>query len=94
MGKGIQTVQDYLAFLETKGFLLGEDAKGFISFGQGFTGCSDVVINYAIEITLQVQRAFDGSFFISLLEAFKQHDVKSRRDARRLAEKIGIINKQ
>lgn len=90
VGKYEQTVFEYLVFLETKGFLLGEDAKGFIAFGQGYTGCSDRIVNCAIEITLKVQCSFDGSFFISLLEEFSQHDVNTRSDARLLAEKMGV----
>lgn len=41
----MQTVEDYLSFLHTKGFKLSEEAQGFIMFGQGYTGASDGIVN-------------------------------------------------
>lgn len=92
MRKLFKTVEDYLAYLEEKGFVFGEDAKGFIEFGKGFTGCDDIVVISAIEITLKVQRTFDGSFFVSFLEVLKEHKAKNRNEAYIIAKNIGIIN--
>ncbi len=37
MGRRVKTVQQYINFLESKGFALREDALGFIQFGQRYT---------------------------------------------------------
>lgn len=91
MLKSGNKVEDYLSFLAEKGFLFREDARGFISFGQGFTDSNDELVNAAIEITLKAQREFDGSFFISLLETLKEKDIYSRRRAFEFARQKGMI---
>jgi hypothetical protein len=72
---------EYLQFLESKGFLFGEDAIGFIYFGKQYTNASDELTNTAIELTLKAQKTFDGSFFVSLLEIFKENQLETRSDA-------------
>lgn len=79
-------VEQYIEELEHKGFSFGEDAKGFIFFGKEFTGAEDRIVNVAIEITLKVQKRFDGSFYISLLEAMKEKNILSRKQALQFAE--------
>ncbi|MGG1574080.1 DUF6123 family protein [Fictibacillus sp. NRS-1165] len=34
-----------------------------------------------MEITLKVQREFDGSYYIARLEEFKQNEIKTKRNA-------------
>ncbi|MBE4910176.1 hypothetical protein IMZ08_19235 [Bacillus luteolus] len=91
MNKSVKTVEDYLSYLAEKGFIFGEDALGFISFGQHYTGASDELVNTALEITLKAQKQFDGSFYVSVLEMFKEHDIVKRKDAYKLIEERKII---
>lgn len=74
-------MEDYLHFLEGKGFQLDEDAIGFIYFGKHYTNASDEMINTAIELTLKAQRRFDGSFYVALLETLISNKLTTRKDA-------------
>jgi Family of unknown function (DUF6123) len=91
MGRRVKTVQQYINFLESKGFALQEDALGFIQFGQRYTNASDELTNIAIELTLKAQREFDGSFYISLLEMFVKGEIKSRGAAIRFIKEQEIM---
>ena len=84
-------VQEYIERLEDKGFVFGEDIKGFIFFGKEYTGASDVLVNAAIEITLKVQKTFDGSFYIALLETLKEKDITTRKKALQFAEESQLL---
>lgn len=77
----MRTVEEYLHYLQGKGFQLHEDAIGFIYFGKHYTNASDEIINTAIELTLLAQKRFDGSFYISLLETLTSNKIKTRKDA-------------
>ena len=70
-----------MLFLKSKGFLLGDDAIGFIYFGKAYTDAPDELVITAIECTLKIQQSFDGSFFVSLLEMFMENNFQSRREA-------------
>ena len=85
------TVDQYIEKLEHKGFVFREDSKGFIFFGKELTGASDSLVNAAIEITLKAQMTFDGSFYISLLEALQAGKITSRRQALQFAEDSNIL---
>ncbi|MEH7381923.1 DUF6123 family protein [Bacillus sp. JJ1533] len=85
-------VEEYLQFLAQKGFHLGEDAVGFISFGQHYTAATDDIVIVAIEITLKAQKEFDGSFFISLLEMFKENQIQTRKQAYQFVEERNIMS--
>ena len=74
-------MEEYLHYLESKGFLFQEDAIGFIFFGKHYTNATDEMINTAIEVTLKVQKSFDGSFYVSLLETLLSN--KDRNKDRR-----------
>jgi hypothetical protein len=89
--KSVTTVGQYIEYLTSKGFSFGEDALGFISFGQHYTSTTDELVNVALEITLKAQKEFDGSFFVSLLETFREHEVISRKSALELAQLRKII---
>ncbi len=86
------TVEQYIEHLEYKGFIFGDDAKGFIFFGKEMTASSDQVVTAAIEITLKAQKTFDGSFYISLLEALKERQVLTRRKALQFAKESNLLN--
>ncbi|MFD1738447.1 DUF6123 family protein [Bacillus salitolerans] len=86
-----QTVEDYIEFLQQKGFHFGEEELGFISFGQMYSGTMDEQVIAAIEITLKGQRYFDGSYFIALLEQLKEHNIIHKNDAFQYAIQRGIF---
>lgn len=81
MVKSVQTVEEYLHNLEGKGFQFQEDAIGFIYFGKHYTNAADELVNTAIELTLKVQKGFDGSFYMSLLETLTTNKIKTRKAA-------------
>lgn len=87
----LQKIEDYLFYLEDKGFHLKEDARGFISFGKHYTGASDEMVNGAIEWTLKVQKEFDGSFFMLLLESLIVQNIKKRQQIHSFLKKKGMI---
>lgn len=77
----MRSVEEYLHFLQGKGFHFQDDAIGFIYFGKHYTDASDELVNAAIELTLKAQKQFDGSFYMSLLERFITNKVQTREDA-------------
>jgi hypothetical protein len=68
-----KSTEEYVSFLEGKGFTFGNDAIGFIYFGKRYTDASDILVNAAIELTLKVQKNFDGSFYISFLDRLQKN---------------------
>ncbi len=70
-----QTTEDYLLNLESKGFKFQEDSISFIYFGKKYTNATDEIVNLAIEITLKVQKTFDSSFYMSILEALQANNI-------------------
>lgn len=76
-----QVVGEYIQHLQSKGFPFKEDAIGFIYFGMDYTDADENLVQIAIEITLKVQKKFDGSFYLSLLESLKSEDIKSKSKA-------------
>ncbi|WP_147533954.1 DUF6123 family protein [Bacillus marasmi] len=88
----MQTVNEYISFLQGKGFQFQEDAIGFINFGKTYTNSSDELVIAAIELTLKAQRQFEGSFFISLLETFSANEVKTRKEAILFVKKKELIS--
>ena len=92
--KGLHTymkVEQYIEQLESKGFQLGEDGKGFIFFGKEMTNAPDELVNAAIELTLKSKITFDGSFFISLLESMMSQEIQSRKEALQFAEEYKLL---
>jgi hypothetical protein len=91
MGTRTQKLDEYLANLKAKGFILQEDAIGFIYFGKHFTNAPDEVIIATIELTLKAQKAFDGSFYISLLETFSHQKLQSRTEVLRYIKENDLL---
>ena len=85
------STEQYMENLTAKGFIFKEDARGFINFGKHYTGCSDLQVNLAIEITLMAQKEFDGSFFISILESMQKERVQTKKAALEMAKMKAII---
>lgn len=69
-----------MLFLAGKGFSFGDDAIGFIYFGKAYTNATDELVITAIECTLKIQKKFDGSFFVSLLELFNDNQLKTKKE--------------
>jgi hypothetical protein len=86
-----KSTEEYVSFLEGKGFTFGNDAIGFIYFGKRYTDASDILVNAAIELTLKVQKNFDGSFYISFLENLKQNGIETRSAAVSFAKEHGLL---
>ena len=84
-------VQEYIERLEYKGFVFGNDVKGFIYFGKESTGAPDALVNAAIEITLKAQKTFDGSFYIALLETLNEKKLTTRKQALQFAEEYQLL---
>lgn len=91
MAKSVESVEDYLHYLEGKGFQFQEDAIGFIFFGKHYTNASDEMINTAIELTLKAQKSFDGSFYVSLLETLISNKISTRKDAIRFVKEKELL---
>lgn len=91
MGKSVRTVDEYLHFLEGKGFHFHEDAIGFIYFGKQYTNAPDELINTAIELTLKAQKSFDGSFYVSLLETLVSSQIKTRNAALKFVKEKELL---
>ncbi|MFK2824158.1 DUF6123 family protein [Bacillus sp. B190/17] len=86
-----QTLADYLLELEGKGFRFSDDTISFIYFGKRSTEAADSLVITAVDITLKVQREFDGSFFLSLLEWFKEKGIGDQQAAMRFARSAGLL---
>ncbi|MEH7345234.1 DUF6123 family protein [Bacillus sp. JJ1532] len=88
----MKTVEDYLSFLQGKGFQFQEDAVGFIYFGKHYTNATDELTNTAIELTLKAQKSFDGSFYVSLLEMLISNKINTRLEAIQFVKEKGLIS--
>ena len=90
-GESVRTVDEYLHYLEGKGFQFQEDAIGFIYFGKHYTNASDELINAAIELTLKAQKSFDGSFYVALLETLVSSQIKTRNGALKFVKEQELL---
>ncbi|WLD91521.1 DUF6123 family protein [Alkalihalobacillus sp. AL-G] len=89
----VQSTGEYIQFLSSKGIHMTEEDIGFIYFGKKYTDSAEEVVNTAIETTLKVQVSFDGSYYVALLEAFKEAGVKDNHGAKRFVRnRIDSIN--
>jgi Family of unknown function (DUF6123) len=88
----LATVEEYIQFLQGKGFQLQEDAIGFIHFGKQYTNASDELTNTAIELTLKAQKKFDGSFYVSLLEMLVSNQIQTRPEAIQYVKEKELIS--
>lgn len=87
-----QSTASYLSSLITKGFAVKEEDIGFIYFGKNYIDLDDHLTNLAIDSTLKVQRCFDGSFYIALLEAFKEENCTNYQEGLHLLQTKGIVS--
>jgi hypothetical protein len=84
-------VGEYIQNLKGRGFPFGEEQIGFIYFGMEYTNAHEELVKTAIEITLKVQKHFDGSFYISLLESFKKANISSKKAAYAFVESKKLL---
>ncbi|MGD6815829.1 DUF6123 family protein [Metabacillus sp. 84] len=82
---------EYLDQMYWKGFKFGDEAIGFIYFGKSFTGAKDSQVISAIEHTLKIQKSFEGSFYLSLLEAFVEGQVRTKAEALRKVQSLKLL---
>ncbi len=82
----------FLENLWSKGFKLTDEEVHFIYFGQKYTNTSVDHVELAILYTLQLQMAFDRSFYISLLELFARHNVKGKKQAISILKQNGLMD--
>lgn len=85
------TLGDYIEILWEKGFKLTDEEVQFIYFGKQYTDANDWLIIMAIKTTLQIQRQFDGSFYISLLELLQEKKVTTEKQAKKEFQNKGIM---
>lgn len=78
MNRAKLSVGEYIQYLHSKGFRLKEDSICFIFFGMDYVDADENLVKTAIEITLKVQKQFDGSFYLSLLETLKNENIENR----------------
>ncbi|ANB56285.1 hypothetical protein GFC29_555 [Anoxybacillus sp. B7M1] len=87
-----QTIEQYFLFLESKGFRFHEDVFRFVQFGKQYVQASDELTIMALEWTLKIQKQFDGSFFLSLLEEFCQQRLETRQQVQLFMKEKGLID--
>jgi Family of unknown function (DUF6123) len=81
-------LEDYVALLASKGFRLSDGDLHFIDFGRHYTEATESQVKIALEVTLIKQLSFDGSYFIALLESFVQENVRSKKRAYELLDRL------
>ena len=86
----MNSLDNFLADLETKGFKLSDEAIGFIYFGRKYTDASDTIVQVSIELTLMLQQSFDSSFYMSVLEELVSSKLSSRSNMLDHFRKKGI----
>lgn len=75
------TLAYYLEDLWSKGFKLSDEDVQFIYFGKNSTNATEWKTIIALRMTLKVQKSFDPSFFISVLEHVSRPHIKHKRQA-------------
>ncbi len=86
-----EAVGEYILFLQGKGFPFKEDAIGFIYFGMELADAGAEAVIAAIEITLKIQKRFDGSFYLSLIERFKEQQITTKKEAYHYVKKLRLL---
>lgn len=84
-------LEDYVALLASKGFRLSDGDLHFIDFGKHYTEATESQVKIALEVTLIKQLSFDGSYFIALLESFVKENVRSKKRAYDLLDRLQSI---
>lgn len=93
MSKKQQQLAYFLEDIWSKGFRLTDEDVRFIYFGKSYADLPEQLVIIAVKATLQFQHRFDGSFYISLLDFFREHHIQTKREAWELLEQKGFIKK-
>ena len=91
MSVKLSHLEKFLLMLEERGFKFSQETISFIYFGKHLTALSDELITAGIELTIKIQKNFDGSFYISLLELFKNNHIETRKQAIALLKSLGFL---
>lgn len=92
-GKKMTHKHDLGFFLEdlwAQGFRLSDDNIHFIYLGKKMTKAPDWKVILALKATIQVQKQFVGSFYLSLLELLADSSIKNEKDAANCLEQTGL----
>ncbi|MFG6118400.1 MULTISPECIES: DUF6123 family protein [Thalassobacillus] len=84
------TLAYFLEDLWAKGFKLSDEDVRFIYFGMNSTNAPVWKVIIALKATLQFQQAFDGSFYMGVLEHISRDGVTSKKKAWRVLEAKGL----
>jgi Family of unknown function (DUF6123) len=85
-----QSLACFLDDLWAKGFKLTDEDIQFIYFGKNFANASDWKVIFAVQVTLRFQHAFDGSFYLSVLDLIKEDNVQTKKQAEDLLANKGL----
>lgn len=85
--------QDLGYFIEdlwSQGFRLSDDNIRFIYLGKKTTKAPDWKVIVALKATIQIQKGFVGSFYLSLLELLADPMIKNHSDAAEKLQQTGL----
>ncbi|GAA5415325.1 hypothetical protein Pryu01_00349 [Paraliobacillus ryukyuensis] len=85
------SLANYLEELWGRGFKLTNEDIRLIYFGKRFTAAHDHNIIMALKFTLQIQRDFDFSFYLSLLELLLEHEITNEQQAIQLFQQKKML---
>lgn len=85
--------QDLGYFIEdlwAQGFRLSDDNIHFIYLGKKTTKAPDWKVIMALKATIQIQKHFVGSFYLSLLELLADPEIRNEKDAAKSLQQTGL----
>ncbi|MFS0560317.1 DUF6123 family protein [Terribacillus sp. 179-K 1B1 HS] len=85
-----QSLAYFLDDLWAKGFKLTDEDVQFIYFGKNYANAPDWKVVVALQVTLRFQHAFDGSFYLSVLDLIGEDGVQTKKQAEDLLAKKGF----
>ncbi|MCP3030742.1 DUF6123 family protein [Halobacillus sp. A1] len=84
----------YLEDLWSRGFKLSDEDVHFIYFGKNSTNVEEWKTILALKMTLKLQKKFDPSFYISVLEHISSSSITTRKQAYESLERRGLPSNQ
>ncbi|AIF66608.1 DUF6123 family protein [Terribacillus saccharophilus] len=80
----------FLDDLWAKGFKLTDEDIQFIYFGKNYANAPDWKVIFAVQVTLRFQHAFDGSFYLSVLDLIGEDKIHTKKQAEDLLSRKGF----
>lgn len=80
----------FIEDLWAQGFRLSDENIHFIYLGKKTTKAPDWKVIIALKATIQIQKHFVGSFYLSLLELLADPRIKSRDEAAMALQQTGL----